>query len=87
MNNKRLAKSFKRHKQPPRGEDIAKALNGCAGKKKLSKKVARAVTKKNRSGEVPIEGGWCMQAYKCKFCGYWHVGHNPGKYIRMKENS
>lgn len=30
---------------------------------------------REREGAKPHKGGYVMQAYQCKDCSYWHVGH------------
>jgi hypothetical protein len=51
----------------------------CEGKQKMEKYSAIAYAKKLRKrGEI-------MNAYLCKFCGRWHIGHMPHRMKVMME--
>jgi hypothetical protein len=43
----------------------------CDGKQQFTKERADAVAERTRRKK---SGGAC-NAYKCKVCGHWHVGH------------
>jgi len=59
----------------------------CFGKKRFTAKAAKSAAKKWRKRQVQSSrdpgGDWCIFAYKCCYCGYWHTGHNPGKGISL----
>ena len=57
---------------PPRDREVA-----CTGKEQLSHDQARKIERRwtNR--------GTGRNAYRCQFCGFWHIGHSsrsPGRH-------
>lgn len=49
---------------------------GCDGKVQLSMTLARKIAKTKDKK---------MSAYRCRFCGWWHVGENSGKVLDKKK--
>lgn len=60
-------------------------LNGCRGKQHYpSKSFARAKIQQAIAHGHPDDG--TLNAYKCKACKSWHIGHKPGtKRIRAEQ--
>lgn len=44
----------------------------CIGKKSANQRKARAEAER-----ASAETGETIRAYRCPFCGWWHVGHVP----------
>lgn len=61
----------------------------CNGKLRYDRKIAKRVAMEYRTGKrvgrESTSGAWCMDAYRCKECGNWHIGHNPRKYMKSKK--
>jgi len=48
-------------------------LSGCEGKAKMTRQHAKVAAKRGRRKHQALE------AYRCRSCGNWHVGHSKGK--------
>lgn len=49
---------------------------GCDGKVQLTRTLALKIAKTKDKR---------MSAYRCRFCGWWHVGENSGKVLDKKK--
>lgn len=58
-----------------RGDEVHRQA-ACAGKERLTASLARRVATKRRGQGRTFRR---RQAYRCRFCGYWHVGTPTGR--------
>ena len=65
-------------------EDTETRQRACVDKVQYARKDARRIAREYRDGKRWCSGGWCITAYRCRFCKKWHIGHHPLKW-RDKE--